>query len=125
MKLEYLPYGLSECPLIRLYEFDRSEAQQLRQLVQSMVTGDRQHVALENELWVEPVAGCSLDLRVVKRNDGVRQEQPLRFACVLTREGWSNVEGLPEPFSKSDSPEFQWLTTNGGAHLLVSVNGQW
>jgi hypothetical protein len=109
----------------RLIEFNRSEAQQLRQLMQSLVTGDRQHVTLENEIWVEPVAGGSLDLRVGKRNDGVRQEQPLLFACVLTREGWSNVEGLLEPFSESDSPGFQWLTTNGGAHLLISVNGQW
>jgi hypothetical protein len=93
--------------------------------VQSLVTGDRQHVALENEMWVVSVAGCCLDLRVGKRNDGVRQEQPLRFAYVLTREGWSNVEGLLEPFSESDSPGFQWLTTNGGTHLLISVNGQW
>jgi hypothetical protein len=40
MKLEYLSDGSPECLLIRLYKFNRSEAQQLRQLVKSLVTGD-------------------------------------------------------------------------------------
>ena len=126
MKLEYLPDGSPECPLIRLYDFNRSEAQQSRQLVKSLVSGDRKQVALQNEImWVEPVAGCCLDLRVGIGNDGVRQEQPLRFECVLTREGWSNVEGLLEPFSESDSPGFQWLTSHGGTSLLITANCQW
>jgi hypothetical protein len=34
---------------------NRSEAQQLRQLMKSLVTGDRKDVALQNEMWVEPV----------------------------------------------------------------------
>jgi hypothetical protein len=48
MKLEYLSDGSPECPLIRLYKFNRSEAQQLRQLVKSLVTGDRKDIALQN-----------------------------------------------------------------------------
>jgi hypothetical protein len=64
-------------------------------------------------------------LQVGTRNDGVRKEQPLRFVCVLTRAGWSNVEGLLEPFSESDCFGFQWLTTDGGTQLLISANGQW
>ena len=125
MKLEYLSDGSAECPLIRLYEFNRSEAKQLRRLVKSLVNGDNERIALQNEMWVEPIGGCSLDLRVGTRNDGVREEQPLRFECVLTRAGWSTVEGLLEPFSESDCFGFQWLTTDGGTHLLISANGQW
>lgn len=126
MKLEYLSGGSTECPLIRLCEFNRSEAQQLRQLVKSLVTGDHEHVALQNEMWVESVSGCSLDLRVGTRDDGVRQVQPLRFECVLSTEGWRGVEELLEPFSQPDSSGFQSLTT-GAARLFSSlrmVNGE-
>ena len=125
MKLEYLSDGSPECPLIRLYEFNRSEAQQLRQLVKSLVTGDRKDVSLQNEMWVEPVDRCCLKLRVGIRNEGVRQAQPLRFECVLSPEGWNNVEGLLEPFSEPDGAGFQWLTTDGSVALLISQNGQW
>ena len=116
MKLEYLSDGSAECPLIRLYEFNRSEAKQLRQLVKSLVNGDNERIALQNEMWVEPIGGCSLDLRVGTRNDGVREEQPLRFECVLTRAGWSNVEGLLEP---SPSPIAE------RPPLLVGSNFRW
>ena len=70
MKPEYLSDGSPECPLIRLYEFNRSEAQQLRQLVKSLVTGDRKDVSLQNEMWVEPADRCCLKLRVGIGNPG-------------------------------------------------------
>lgn len=125
MKLEYLSDGSPDCPLIRLYEFDQSEARQLRQLVESLVTGERQDIALQNEMWVEAVSGCCLSLRVGTRNQGVRQVQPLRFECVLTPDGWSNVEGLLEPSSESDTSGFQWLTSCGGVALLISRDSHW
>ncbi|HEX8880840.1 MAG TPA: hypothetical protein VF749_12455 [Candidatus Acidoferrum sp.] len=125
MKLEYLSDGSPECPLIRFYDFEQSEARQLLQLVQSIVTGECQDIALHNETWVEPVAGCRLNLRLGTRNRGVRQAQPLRFECVLNPDGWSNLEGLLEPFSESDMSDFQWLTHDGKINLLISRNGQW
>ena len=125
MKLEYLPDGSPDCPLIRLFEFDQSEAQRLRQLVISLVAGDRQDVALQNEEWVKPVGECCLNLRRGNRNQGVRQAQPLKFNCVLTPDGWSNVEALLEPFCESNNRGFQWLTHDGRIALLISANGQW
>jgi hypothetical protein len=56
----YLRDESPDCSLIRLLEFDQSEAQRLRQLVKSLVTGDRQEVALQNEEWVKPVEGVLL-----------------------------------------------------------------
>ena len=125
MKLEYLSDSSLERPLIRLYDFDQSEVRRLRQLVQSLVACVCQDVALHNETWVEPVASCCLDFRLGTRNQGVRQVQPLRFECVLTPNGWSNVEGLLEPFSESDTSGFQWLTHDGWIDLLISRDGLW
>ena len=125
MKLEYLPDGSTDHSLIRLYEFDQSEARQLRQLIESLATGDREVVALHNEAWVEPVGACCLNLRRGNRNHGIRQSRTLRFECVLTLDGWSNVEGLLEPFCESDTSGFQWLTHDGRVALLLSKNGKW
>ena len=125
MKLEYLPDGSLDCPLIRLFEFDQSEAQRLRQLVRSLVTGDRQSVALQNEVWADAVGGCCLSLRRGNQDQGIRQVEPLNFECVLSSDGWTNVEGLLEPFCDSNTDGFQWLTHDGKVALLISQNGQW
>jgi hypothetical protein len=125
VKLEYLPDGSPDCPLIRLYEFDQSEARQLRQLVKSLVTGVRQDAALQNEVWVEPIGGCCLNLRRGTRDQGIRKARTLQFECVLSPDGWSNVEGLLEPFCESQTSGFQWLTHDGRIALLISRSGQW
>ena len=125
MKLEYLAEGSPVCPLIRLYEFNHEEVLKLRELVRSLVTGDRQSVALQDEVWVEPVAGCCLSLHRGNRDQGVCKVAPLNFECVLGSDGWSNVEGLLDPFCDSNTAGFQWLTHDGTAALLISQNGQW
>ena len=62
MKLEFLPDGSLNCPLIRLYEFDRPQAGQLREIVNRFATGSNQTIALHEEKWVAPLGGCKLDL---------------------------------------------------------------
>lgn len=97
----------------------------MRQLVKSLVAGDRQDVAVQNQAWVKPLGECCLNLRPGSRNQGVRQVQGLKFECVLSSDGWSNVEGLLEPFSESNTAGFQWLTRDGRVALLISQRGQW
>jgi hypothetical protein len=125
MKLEYLATGSTDCPLIRLYDFDEGEACQLRELVRSLVTGDRQSAPLQNEVWADPVGGCCLSLRRGNQDQGIRQGEPLNFECVLSPDGWSNVEGLLDPFCESNTAGFQWLTHDGRVALLISQSGQW
>src|SRR5258708_26043391 len=123
--MEYLAGGSADCPLIRLYDFGQSEAKQLRELAKSLATGDRENVALHCEPWVESVSGCSLSLRRGNRNRGIRQSQTLRFECVLSSDGWSNVEGLLEPFCEPNTTGFQWLTNGGRVALLISPICHW
>jgi hypothetical protein len=124
MKFEYLADGSQDCPLIRLYAFNRAEARLLTHLVSTLVTGECQRVALQGEAWAEPVGGCSLTLGRGARNQGVYEVDPLKFECVLSSHGWSNVEGLLEPFCDSDPAGFQWLTSDGSVSLLISQSGQ-
>jgi hypothetical protein len=82
-------------------------------------------VALHDEAWVESVAKCSLNLQRGNRNQGVRPAPAGAFECVLTEEGWRDVEGLLEPFCESGTSGFQWLTHLGKIALLVSPSGHW
>lgn len=125
MKLEYIAAGSDDCPLIRLFEFTLAEVEELRKLVRSLVSGERQSVALQNEAWAAPIGGCQLSLRRGNRDRGVRQVEPLTFECVLSPDGWSNVEGLLDPFCDSDTTGFQWLTHDGRVSLLISQSGKW
>src|SRR5690349_21605845 len=125
MKLEYLAEGSRDCPLVRLYEFNQAEAWTLRNLARSLATAERHSVSLHDEVWAESVGGCRLTFRRGNRNLGVREVDPLNFECVLTSDGWSNVEGLLDPFCDSHTAGFQWLTSGGSVSLLFSQNGQW
>jgi hypothetical protein len=125
MKFEYLSDGSKDCPLIRLYDFSRTEVQLLRQLVRLLAAGERDVVALQDEFWVQPVRGCRLTLRQARQNCGVRQAEGLNFQCELNSDGWSNVEGLLDPFCDSDISGFQWLTRDGTISLLISQSGKW
>jgi hypothetical protein len=122
MKLEYL--ADASPPLIRLSEFNQAEVRQLKELVRSLVSGTRQSVSLQTEAWAQSIEGCCLDLRLGNRDRGIRQVSPLNFECILTSDGWSNVEGLLDPFCESEVAGYQWLTHDGRVPLLISRNGQ-
>jgi len=125
VKLEYPPQGSPECPLLRLYDFDQPQAKQLSELVKSLGAGDREDVALHNEAWVESVGECCLNLQRGERNQGVCTTPSGTFDCVLSTEGWKEIEELLEPFRESDTFGFQWLTHQGKIALLISPSGQW
>ena len=125
MKLEFLASGARACPLIRLYAFNRAEAQKLRELVKSLSSASRQSVSLDEENWIEPVDGCRLVLRLGSRDEGTHEVGPLSFECLLNSSGWNNMEGLLDPFCESDPVGFQWLTNTGKVSLLLSRNGNW
>jgi hypothetical protein len=126
MKLEFLAEGSLDCPLIRLYAFDQSAALRLRDLVNELATHARTGASLHEQLWIEQVKGCQLELRLDKRNRGVIQLAPLRFEFALSDEGWADVVGLLGPFCETHNPSrYQWLNEIGKISLLISPSGTW
>jgi hypothetical protein len=125
MKLGFLKEESQHSPLIRLYEFDPAEALKLRRLVGSLVAGSLQSVRLDNQAWVTPIDGCRLLLRRNTRDEGIRNVGALDFECLLTADGWNNVEGLVAPFCKADIIGHQWLSELGTVSLLISRDGTW
>jgi hypothetical protein len=127
VRLEYLPDGSPDCPLIRLYDFDHRTVGVLRHCVTELRNGARRELAVHDLPDVEAVDGCRLVFEVGMGNLGViRSGSSNSFRCVLTEAGWENVAHLMEPFCEPvQAGNFQWLSDEGKISLLLSVNGQW
>ena len=60
MKIEVLTEGSEDCPLIRLFDFDPSEAKRLVGIFSKLADGSLQSVVLTEIPGFEPVSGCCL-----------------------------------------------------------------
>jgi hypothetical protein len=127
MKLEFLASGSPDCPLIRLYDFDVAAAERLRELFRRLSDASLLCASLHEQLGVEAIDGCRLDLRLGSRDCGIVQTTPSSFECILTAEGWSQVVDLLEPFcgSVGKPRRYQWLNEDGEVSLLLSPLGSW
>ena len=128
MKLEFLPEGSDDCPLIRLYDFDVSDAMRLKEAFRALSEGSRQSIPLHEEWWLRSIEDCQLVLRLGKRELGIVQRLPMRFECVLTEEGWREAMEKTDPFCRppeNRQPEsHQWLNQDGEVPLLLSPTGK-
>ena len=126
MKMEFLPDGSPDCPLIRLYEFSVAEVQELRRFCMSLADGSATCIALHQQPGITAIGGCELNLRIDKRDVGLLQSKTMKFDCALTDEGWREVADLAEPFCDKVGPNtYQWLNEDGEVSLLLSPSGQW
>lgn len=127
MRLEYLPDGSVDCPLIRLYDFDVSAAMSLLRLVTGLADGSITTIALHEVREIRSVDECRLTLIAGKSDEGViRLARANQFECVLTRTSWGYVAGLIEPFcTTGTSDRFQWLDQTSDISLLLSPAGLW
>lgn len=125
MRLEFLPDGSDDCPLIRLSDFDCTEVAWLFADLSALASSERESIAVHDLPGVESISECRLFLRTGARDRGVAQLPCLKsFECELTPESWDNVAGLVEPFLKG-SGGYQWLVTLGDAKWLLSTDGHW
>lgn len=125
MKLEFLPDGSTDCPLIRLFDFTQKEAAWLHGLLVNLSTGLLQSVALHDHPNVEAIGHCELNLRCGQSYRGVMQIEPWVFDCVLTPVGWDNMAGLVAPFCDDATTGFQWLCGKTRIKLLLTKDGHW
>ena len=124
MKLEYLESGAQDCPLIRLYEFDASEASRLRDLFARLAEGASNKIVLEGEPFVTVVGECRLCLCRGSRDIGIRRAKD-GFECVLTTDAWLEARDKATPFCKDGAVGYQWLNEDSDISLLLSPSGRW
>jgi hypothetical protein len=127
MRLEYLPNGSPDCPLIRLYDFDAMEATRLLHLVISLSDDSVGRIILDEQQEVTSVDGRKLTLVTNRSDHGVVRTRPSnQFECILTRTSWTHIAGLIEPFcGPGVANGFQWLDETSDISLLLSPSGSW
>jgi len=126
MKLQFLPDGSPDCPLIRLYDFEAAEVRELKDLFDSLAAGSRTDISLHEQKGIESVDGCQLNLRVGSRDTGIVQKGPFAFECDLTPARWADVASLTGTLGEpAEANTYQWLNEDGQISLLLSPNGMW
>jgi hypothetical protein len=125
MRLEYLPDGAPECPLIRLFDFNPVEAAALGVTIAALAAGRVERVAALELPDVAVVDGCELVLLARGWDQSIVQVGRAVFECGFTPNTWNHVAGLIEPFA-AGSGGYQWLAgVPGDSSLLLSVSGLW
>ena len=127
MKIDFLPDGSPDCPLIRLSDFDTLQACHLRELILSLTEETSPEVLLQEALWAQTVNLRSFVLQVSEVDQGIVQGSGNGvFLCRLNCSSWQSVADLILPFcSDSRAGTYQWLDETSVISLLLSPNGSW
>jgi hypothetical protein len=125
MKLEYLADGSPDCPLVRLYDFDRDEIGKLLLALRDLSSRTVQQVSLHQQPFIESIGACELNLVSATQDHDIVQIQTSRFDFKRSQSGWDDLIRLIEPFSAVANNSFQWLSRKNGISLLLSCDGLW
>jgi hypothetical protein len=130
MLLEYLddPNARTDTRVVLLYEFVPGEVVALRDTIDRLSRGQA-----GDELQVDAlpgliaIDGCSLAASLAEADLGVEPiaDTSAHFRCALTSGGWQRVCGLLEPFLRSDSQGFQYLSEQGTVEWIISNRRGW
>jgi hypothetical protein len=109
MRMEFLEevneYGDS---VVRLYDFDKSQAEAFRQAILETVIKNGKSLDLNSLSFIEPL-NCKLILHLADEDEGILTDDKKTFFCDLTKEGYENMVRLIEPFCQKETRKFQML----------------
>ena len=109
MELDYIEnVNEFEENILRLYNFDKSQAIKLRDLIIDTVINKKQKLDLSQVDFIERW-NCNLILGIFKSDEGIISNDNKTFYCALTLEGYENMLKLIEPFCKKETKAYQFL----------------
>ena len=94
--------------IVRLYNFNKAEAIQFRDLLKDTIIDKRQKLDVSKVDFIEP-RNCNLIFGLFKSDEGILTKDNETFFCVLTLEGFKKMIELIEPFCKKESKGYQYL----------------
>src|ERR1044071_6322085 len=111
MKVEYIPEGSHDCPLIAIFGTSIADFARLRATAEGLANGSFVTSDLQELEGFHLVNIRSLTMATSRDGEGVHHENAVNFVWSLPRQKWKIVSGLVEPFTKqrSASPIHQWL----------------
>ena len=109
MKLDYIGnYNEYEENILRLYNFDKSQAIKFRDLIQDVIVNKKQKLDLSNVDFIEK-GNYNLILGLFKTDEGILSNDDKNFICALTLDGFKNMLKLLEPFCNKETRSYQYL----------------
>tara|TARA_B110001454_G_scaffold206372_1_gene216745 strand:- start:2736 stop:3125 length:390 start_codon:yes stop_codon:yes gene_type:complete len=94
--------------IVRLYNFNKAEAIQFRDLLKDTIIDKRQKLDVSKVDFIEP-RNCNLIFGLFKSDEGILTKDNETFFCILTLEGFNKMIELIEPFCKKESKGYQYL----------------
>lgn len=111
--------------VVRLYNFDKSEAIQFRDLIKSVIVTEQKKLYLADVDFIEP-RNCNLILGLFKEDEGIFTLDHKTFFCALTLNGFQDMLKLLEPFCKKETKGHQYLyELDNPTDFLFSPAGTW
>jgi hypothetical protein len=126
MKLDYIP-NINEYHenVVRLYEFDKAEAVEFRNIIQETILKNNEQLDLSMVGFIE-ARNCNLILRPSDIDEGIVSEDDEIFYCYLTLDGYRQMITLLEPFCVRETKGYQWLyDVDSQTDFLFSPGGTW
>lgn len=93
--------------MVRLYDFDRSEAILFRDVLLHLIEKKGQFPLVNCE-FIEP-RNCYLTLRVANIDEGIVSDDNVNFFCYMTLDGYRNMVKILEPFCVKETKGYQYL----------------
>ena len=111
--------------IVRLYNFDKSQAIQFRDLIKDTIVNKKQKLDLSQVEFIE-ARNCNLILGLFKTDEGIISNDNKTFYCALTLESFKNILKLLEPFCKKETKAYQFLyDIDNPTDFLFSPAGTW
>ena len=111
--------------IVRLYDFDSSQANKFQQLIQQTILDDKKQLDLSAVDFIQE-RNCNLILRISDEDLGIVRSGRKKFFCDLTIEGYEHMVSLLNPFCKKETKGYQWLyDIDSSTDFLFSPGGTW
>lgn len=111
--------------MIRLYNFNMSQAIKFRNSIQDSILIKKNPLNLSDLEFIE-ARNCELTLRIADDDIGIISEDTVLFFCDLTLEGFQEMVDLLQPFCVKETKGYQWLyDIDNEIDFLFSPGGTW
>ena len=133
MKLQHLAATDKEPPMIRLFDFDSSEAGQLVGELRKLADGEVQQLTLHDLPFITRLNEIELTAMTDERPRNPDVDFAILGGSTTTsfiwrgsREEWRATCSMIEPLTEHcDAESYLWLTEDLGVMLLMSPSGSW
>lgn len=111
--------------MIRLYDFDRSEAILFKELIEEVIIKNNKKVNLASVDFIEP-RNCNMLMGIGKEDDGILTQDQKIFYCILRIETYEKMLELIQPFCEKETKAHQYLyDIDNPIDFLFAPAGSW